>query len=298
MVSSNLNNIEKKKLQKEKNETKESNWFSFFLSIFRNFIFVIIFTLIGSNFIYLTSSEHLDTLFPTNISNYLNIKQIQKGGYKCPTSYTSRERGLNKDVLKSLSIGDVFGFPYSLYVNDKGGINFDSLKSWFSSTIAHSYITNRMILKKILHIFKPFDNPNERNILSSNTLQYIISVPIILLILGLTLPFGFITTLVQGFRNNITGIIWSIIGIFTGYSWIMYSSVMSIQFILNLITFLFIPFIVDHKTVFDVIKCNSKFIMMIFGLLIVISGFNNLNTTTALVMLVTYVLFVLKQLIF
>lgn len=296
-----LSNIEQKKLSKENNEPKESNWLLFIISLFYNVIIIIIISIVGSNFIYFTSSKNLDTFFPTNLENYLNIntsKSSQKGGYTCPPSYISKSKGLNKDVLKSFSIGDVRGFPYSLYVNDKGGFSFDSLKSWFASTIANSYITNRKILKKILNIFKPFENSEERNVLSSNSLQFILSAPFLVLLIIATSIIGFIVPFIEGFRNKINGFSWSIIGIFATYMWTMAGSISAIQVLQNILTFLFIPLMTDAKTIFKIIKCNSKFISIIFGGLIIISAFVNLSTTTAIVMLITYILFIIKQAFF
>lgn len=302
-MSDILNNIEKKKLAKESGNdnnigTKKSNWLGFILSIFYNFIIVIIISIIGSNFIYFTTSNNLDIFFPTNIKNYLNIPSTQKGGkFTCPPSYISKTKGLNKDVLKSFAIGDVRGFPYSLYVNDDGGLNFNSLKSWFASTIAKTYITNRGILKKILSIFKPFDG-EERNILSSNTLQILLSVPFFALLIISTLITGFIVPFIEGFRNDINGITWSVIGIFTTYLWTMASSISFTQTIQNILTFLFIPLMTDTKSIFKILKCNSKFISILFGGLLLISAFVNLNQTTAIVMLITYILFIVKQVFF
>jgi len=59
------------KNQDDNDGGKKNNWGSFFASMLQNLVGIIIFTLIGCNWIFMAHNDALDLIFPTKISDYL-----------------------------------------------------------------------------------------------------------------------------------------------------------------------------------------------------------------------------------
>jgi len=299
------NKSDKDNNKSDKDNKKVSNWKGFGLSLIGNLVMTILFGIIGSNFIFFTTLDNLELFFPTEPEYYFggkvprnpSVMEMRGGKYTCPQRRKMSFKGINKDFLKSFNIGNVSGFPYSLKVNEDDGISFDSFKNWFATTIADTYMFNRKLLQEMYKKFAPVEGDGY-NILSSQTLQMILA-PFILLITNIVVPILSLgTTLYNSFSNTYSGLIWSVVGIFFGYIWLMTSGVSIAQTIQNLLTSLFLPLIIDPQTVLKILDCNKKFLSMLFGVLAVVSGIMYLDNTISTVMIITYLLLLGKYLFF
>lgn len=268
---------------KKKTDDVEADWVSFGVYTLYSLIAVIIIGLIGGNFIFLTHYDNLDLIFPTNCSDYFNkANMIRGGGFKCKPN---TDYGIN---LKNLGYGDLSGFPYNLKTNNEIGITFQGWKNWFATTIANVYIDERNLLKNF-YSNKAFTSMHGGILMLLGVLVFILGS-------GLIPLFSFVSTVFRGLTNKYMGLPWSILGLFIGYSTLMMGLIPvlhSFKFVYNsLIT----PLLLDSQMFMYIMQCSSGFLSMLFGLFVVISGLQTLDSTTSIVMLVTYIILLAKYL--
>jgi hypothetical protein len=300
-----LNKKKNEKLTESDGTGKTSNWVAFGISVLQNFILTLFIGLLGANFIFLTSSNigFLDKLLPTDKASYFPTMttamgggRIKKGGgdtggENYSQSCVNEKKNFSFENLKIFGIGGAGGWPYKYKKNGLVGFGQDFL-NWIIETIYGAFSFNRSLLKTWLEFF----SKKEDTILSNDTLQILFIAPITLMASLLVFPIGFFVSLFKSFTTQDTyfGLIWAIMGIFLGYTWILSSSISIVQFIQYLLFLIIIPLITNLKMVKNIIHCNIKTLGLLFGALVCGSAISTLDYVTSSVMIVVYLLSVVK----
>lgn len=248
--------IDSKKEEKN-NSSVSQDWVGFGKDIFKYFIMVLVWILIGANLVYF-SKLNLEVFFPTDetCTPYAN-KICELRGDK---SSDNINYVLNKCGLRS------YGFPYTGLNNGE----LYGLYNFFSSGAAYSYTSGRHILQTILNFF------NEEEVL------VMASAPFIIMLLCLVQPiFTIISTIIGQFKSY-HGIFWSIILFWVILFWPVGLSL--VQHIQLIVTLLFIPPMVNFNFIKKTIASYSRSASIIFGILVIVSAFKHLGTTIALSM--------------
>jgi hypothetical protein len=274
------------------NAKKKDNWHGFtYLSLFA-FIFVLFIGILGANFIYLTNlnTNSLNILFPTEESSYFDESVMKGGDINLKSGDLSPDYNCN---IKTSSFG-FFGklmsilpskeFPYSMKKKSHLTDNiFQKIKNWFALTCAESFMVSRGILKSWLNLF------SKKSILGNDTIQLLFVAP---LNLGIGSNIAFIVGLVSTLMAllNTGGVGGFILGFIFIYNFIFMAITSILQSMLFVLTFLFLPLIIDAKKVLYILHCNISTLSTLFGLLTCITAIFSFNMTTASIYTVAFFL--------
>jgi hypothetical protein len=284
-----MNTAIKEKIDEKKNEKASSlpkeNWTGFAYLTLISFSIVLVFGILGSNFIYLTNlkKDILDKVLPSDASDYFDADVMSGGGI-----YNGEESNYKIKEKKSMnfsssSILPSKGWPYSMKVKSHLIESvLTKVKNWFANTCAESFITSRSILKAWLKLFNP------EGALGNDTLQMLLAP----LNLGLGLVIAFFVGLGSSTfaLYNSAGLLFFILGFVFLYNFTFISALSVIQVILFLLTFLVLPFILDFKEVMYIFHSNLSLLTTLLGLLTCISALFCFNLTTSTIFIVTFVL--------
>uniref|UniRef100_A0A6C0JZJ9 Uncharacterized protein n=1 Tax=viral metagenome TaxID=1070528 RepID=A0A6C0JZJ9_9ZZZZ len=266
----------------------DSNWGTFALLVFRYFIFSIIIIFIGINYIFLLNYKQLDILFPTEMQNYIQTNVRQRGGQPCANCpFSDVDGNKNYDFLGSLGYSiPIKGWPYSLY-NSSINTYLQNFKNWFALTEAYSFITFRTIMKYTLQ-FKGIKNLPQPIIIISGYILFIfgcIFIPIV----------GFFTSLIHIFSATDYAWFIGILGIIFGYTWVIAYINAIYQLCAFLLNLLIVPSLLNPSLIGRLLQCNLSTFTNIFTVLIVIASWQSLNTTTASMITIAYVIMLIKS---
>lgn len=273
----------------EKNDTKPppdindpNSWTSFVKSLFTYFIITLIFGLFGSNFIYLTSrGSDLDMILPTedrfySAKSYETMKAGPENIVNCKETSTGNFMGL------------VNNFPYNL-IKIKGDatkedlqkLSFtDRITNWFGKTVAGCFKTNRALLKGWL------DNFNPEGPLGNHVFQIYFALPFTLIVGGLfSLGSGFWTAFGSAVSADMKVTVW---GGFLLYAWGLCLGLSGIIFFRFLGTMLFFPMSQNWKEVANIMACNVKPLVVLFGFFVCGAAYDTLDPAVAGVMGIVY----------
>jgi hypothetical protein len=274
------------------NTSKEekADWGKFGISVFQNFIFTLVFGLLGSQFMFFTTFEPLEYYFPTQLKTYFSPN---------PPSYPEPfNRNINKGGLQKVGIGKIHGFPYSLYKSTLFPSFTQSFKNWFSTSIAESFQTQRYLLQNILDVFKQSKDASSSNLFSSPWIQYFFA-PFFLMFGLFVVPFvSWMTTAFKMITNSNMGFLWTILGCIFAYSWIMATSISGIQSILFYLTFMIVPLLSNSKEVLRLMFNQRVFLGFVFGFMVLSSAYQYLDTTSAVIGTFIYLAFLVHQIFF
>ena len=279
--------------------TKQNQWGSFVAATLTNIVISIIYGFIGANFIFFTTapSLELEKYFPVGMSSYFSeFAGKQKGGqekqiprtYNC---YKRPQKDFNLDFLKSLGLGKPGGWPYSLYKDEEFPGTIQSFKNWFAMSIAKTFMMSRKLIKWWLGVFAP-----GKSFLSNETFQMFIIAP-------MTLFFGQFISSALGFfgfiyNSFVQGWGWSLLGLLFGYTTFIAFTVMIVEVVKFLGSFLILPAMSNYKLLGEILKCNANSIAMLFGAMTVGSASTYLNSTISTAMMVVYIMLLIKVLFF
>jgi hypothetical protein len=290
-----MNTAIKQKIEEKKNEKASSlpkeNWTGFAYLTLISFLIVLVFGILGSNFIYLTNlkKDILDKVLPSEGSDYFDA-DVMSGGdlHSGGSMYNGEESNYKIKEKKSMnfsssSILPSKGWPYSMKVKPHLIESvLTKIKNWFANTCAESFITSRDILKSWLRLFNP-EGP-----LGNDTLQMLLAP--INLSLGLVIAF-FVGLGSSTFAlYNSAGLLFFILGFVLLYNFTFISALSVIQVILFLLTFLVLPFILDFKEVMYIFHSNLSLLTTLLGLLTCISALFCFNLTTSTIFIIAFVL--------
>lgn len=305
-----MSTIEEKKNEKLNNinddSNKQSNWVNFGINVVYNFILTLCIGILGANFIFLSSSSKtfLETLLPTEEKNYFpptsqlggSSSKIKRGGdggeqYNASCNKTDK-KGFNVGNLKFLGIGGTGGWPYKYKKDGEVGIIQDFI-NWMIYIIYGTFSFNRELLQTWIGYFSKEND----TILSNDTFQILIIAPLTLIASLLVFPAGFFVSLFKSFTTEANfGLIWAIVGLFLGYSWLLSVNITIVQFIQYLIFFTIIPLLTNLTMVKKILHCNISTLGLLFGALVCSSAYSHLDNTTAIVMTIVYILMAIKTL--
>lgn len=262
-----------------------TSWVSFVKSLFVYFILTMLVGLFGSSFIYLTSrGSELDIILPTDDLFY-SAKQYQ----------TQKKGASNVVDCNETSTGtfSVFenNFPYNL-IAIKGTPTKEQLKelsfivritNWFAKCVAGCFKSNRALLKGWLDSFSP-DGP-----LGNHVFQLYIAAPFTVLISLVSLVTGFWTAFGAGVSADMKVTVW---GGFLLYSWGLFSGLAGVIFLRLIGTLLFYPMSQNWKEVANIMACNVKPLVILFGFFVCGAAYDKLDPTIAGVMGIVYLMLV------
>ena len=271
------------------NNTKDfknsANWVSFVKQLFVYFLLTMLFGLLGSSFIYLSSrGSELDTILPTDDLFYSAKKyQTQKKGASNVVDCHETSTG-NFSVFEN-------NFPYNL-ISIKGTPTKEQLKelsliarltNWFAKCVAGCFKSNRALLKGWLDNFSP-DGP-----LGNHVFQIYIAAPFTILISLISLLTGFWAAFGAGVSADMKVTVW---GGFLLYSWGLFGGLAAIIFMRLIGTIMFYPMSQNWKEVANIMACNVKPLVIIFGFFACGSAYDSLDPVIAGVLGVVYLILV------
>jgi len=305
-VDQSVSAIDQKNSENNDDSTSDENqsdWVGFLKSIVTNFLFISVFIIIGSNFIFFTYYDSLDMIFPVSRKVYFpgskqsgGGKKQQRGGgtsYTCPKSGTKTFKMSSQDVLKSLGYdGTISGWPYTMYSNQDEWFSWAGFKNWFAVTEGESF----MIYRKFMHIlFKGGDNNLFQKV--PQPLLYILANIIFSLCFFVGFM-GFITTIFKSFTCVSHAWAYSLIGLLLVYTSIMCFANGFLQHLSFLWNMLVVPLIIDHNVVRQICSCNMWWLSLLFGAMAVGSGIQYLDNITWMVMMIVWIILAIKQIFF
>ena len=268
--------------KKKEEVTVQNSWTGFIKSLFTYFVLTLIFGLFGSSFIYLTSrGSELDEIFPTDEMFY------------SAKSYEILKHGPENIVdCKETSTGSFMGmednFPYNL-IKIKGDASkedlakltlADRLMNWFAKTVAGCFKSNRAILKGFLDNFSP-DGP-----LGNHVFQIYFVMPFTIIVGGfISLLTGFFSAFGSAVSADTKVTVW---GGFLLYAWGLGFGLAFIILMRLLGTIMFFPMSQNWKEVANIMACNVKPLVVLFGFFVCGAAYDKLDPSIAGVMGVVY----------
>jgi len=283
---------------------KKSKWKEYGIFVLVSVIVFLIAVLIGSNYVFMVHFRSLETLFPTNINNYIpnslnggGKTKFQKGGNKKFTTEPRNPDGVTGDIMKSLGYDEnLTGFPYSLYDKKLDGSVveniFQQFKNWGALTQAKSYILYREVMQMVYKGPEWFKFKERVH----TSILYILSwifIPFVSFVVFITSVLG---TIFYSFTVDNIGSLFA----FFGFYFVLVLA--AINAIMHQCSFFFniyiAPLFINYESVFYIAKSNINWITVLFGLNLVIGAFFILETSTATVMSIAYVLWGLKRFLY
>ena len=263
-----------------------TSWVSFCKSLFVYFILTMIFGLFGSSFIYLTSrGSDLDTILPTDELFYTAKRyQIQKKGASNVVDCNETSTGAFQMFEEN--------FPYNL-ITVPGTPTKDQLKelsfieritNWFAKCVGGCFKYNRGLLKWWLDNFSP-DGPT-----GNHVFQIYFAAPFTVIVIGfISLFTGWFSAFGSGVSADMKVTVW---GGFLLYSWGLFGGLALIILARLIGTLLFYPMSQDWKEVSNIMACNVKPLVILFGFFVCGAAYDTLDPTIAGVMGVVYLMLV------
>ena len=265
-----------------------NSWLNFLKALLHFFILSLLIGMFGSGFIYLTSrGSDLDIILPTDELFYTAPSyEVQRNG-----PYTD----VNCNEVGSGSFG-VFedNFPYNLILT-KGstkaeltGLTFvERLTNWFAKTVGGCFKSNRALLKGWLDNFTP-NSP-----LGNHTFQIYIAFPFTMVISLVSLITGFWAAFGAAAGADMKVTVW---GGFLLYAWALTIGLACVIFLRLIGTLLFLPMSQNWKEVANIMACNAKAIVILFGFFACGAAYDNLDSTVSGIMGVIYLVLVIHTL--
>jgi hypothetical protein len=242
----------------------------------------------GSGFIYLTSrGSDLDNILPTDELFYSAPSyEVQKSG-----PFTD----VNCNETESGSFG-VFedNFPYNLILTQGSSkeelhalSKIQRLTNWFAKTVAGCFKSNRALLKGWLDNFTP-NSP-----LGNHAFQIYIGFPFTVFISWVSLITGWWGAFGAATGSDMKVTIW---GGFLLYAWGLTIGLACIVFLRLLGTLFFLPMSQNWKEVANIMACNVKSIVILFGFFACGAAYDNLDSTVSGIMGIVYLFLVVHTL--
>jgi len=267
-----------------------TSWVAFIKSLFIYFILTMIFGLFGSGFIYMTTrGSDLDLMLPTDNEFYSAPQfEINKSG-----PYTDVNC---KEQPSGMFAGLEDNFPYNL-IKAKGSTPEElkplgitgRLTNWFAKTVAGSFKSNRGLLKGWLDNFKP-NTP-----MGNHVFQMYLVMPFTIIV-GTIAAFitGGFAAFGAGVSADMKVTVW---GGFLLYAWGLCFGLAFIMSLRLIGTICFLPMSENWKEVANIMACNVKPLVALFGFFVCGSAYDTLDPTVSGVMGIVYLLLVTISLI-
>ena len=265
-----------------------ASWVAFSKALLRFFVLALLIGLFGSGFIYLTTrGSDLDIILPTDDLFY------------SAPSYEVQRSGPFTDVNCNETDSGTFGvfednFPYNL-ISIKGSTKSElkgkpftqRLTNWFAKTVAGCFKSNRALLKGWLDNFTP-NTP-----LGNHAFQIYIAFPFTMVVSFIALITGFWAAFGAAGTADMGVTVW---GGFLLYAWALTMGLACIIFLRLIGTLCFLPMSQNWKEVANIMACNVKSIVILFGFFACGAAYSNLDSTVSGIMGIVYLLLVIHTL--
>ena len=265
-----------------------ASWVAFSKALLRHFVIALLIGLFGSGFIYLTSrGSDLDVIFPTDDLFY------------SAPSYEVQRSGPFTDVNCNETDSGTFGvfednFPYNL-ISIKGSTKSElkgkpftqRLTNWFAKTVAGCFKSNRALLKGWLDNFTP-NTP-----LGNHAFQIYIAFPFTMIVSFVAFITGFWAAFGAAATADMNMTVW---GGFLLFSWVLTMGLSCILFLRLIGTLTFLPMSQNWKEVANIMACNVKAIVILFGFFATGAAYSNLDSTVSGIMGIVYLILVIHTL--
>ena len=319
-ANKNIGAIQSKKNEIEENNNpiseKKNNWGKFASSIGSNILSIILFMLVGCNFVFYTSlyDKSKQKLFPTNQQQYYvsNLKDIdtrdvlnpllkkQQGGMNDCKSKEKFSIGNLGNTVRKMGIPPNTGWPYSMIDDTNMDLSLQGFKNWYGISVAEIMINMRKLLLNILTIF----DKQDRTLISYDIFPILFSniiFTLIPLILPVLIPVIFIIFFIMScytawkHDKHPFHLLFFII-LFFGPAMFLSGGVMVTSFIQFLFTFILLPLFLNQDKLKNILKCNIDLFTYIFGALCVSSAITHLDSNFGNVALIIYMIALLRRL--
>ena len=257
------------------------SWVSFIKSLFIYFLLTLLFGVFGSSFIYLTTrGSDLDIILPTN-EEFYTAPKFESQKYGPYSDVNCKETSLDKfTVLQE-------NFPYNM-IKAKGSSKAElqnlsfvqRLTNWFAKTVAGCFKTNRAILKDWLDNFTP-NTP-----MGNHTFQIYIGFPFTIIFSFVALLTGFGAAFGSAVSADMKVTVW---GGFLIYAWSVCIGLSMLIFLRLIGTICFLPMSQNWKEVANIMACNVKALVVLFGFFVCGSAYATLDPSIAGIMGVVYI---------
>ena len=264
------------------------SWINFLKALIKFFVLALLIGLFGSSFIYLTTrGSDLDIILPTDELFYTAPSyEVQRNG-----PYT--DVNCNETGSGSFAVFED-NFPYNLIRTkgsskaELGGLSFvERLTNWFAKTVAGCFKSNRAILKGWLDNFTP-NSP-----LGNHAFQIYIAFPFTFCFSFISLITGFWAAFGAAAAADMKVTIW---GGFLLYAWALIIGLACLIFMRLIGTICFLPMSQNWKEVANIMACNVKSIVILFGFFVCGAAYDNLDSTVSGIMGIIYLLLVIHTL--
>jgi hypothetical protein len=273
----------------------KNNITGFFVSLLTSAIFVIMFALVGSNYVYLTQID-LDKYFPSDLNNVPYVPgNIKTGGALLSTdecgktiNFMENSKLFNKDSMFTKMFSH--GFPYSLDENAKGLAGF--FNSLTLNLFKNQYGIQRSMMKSIITTSKyncdiPFLPKNAKNLINF-TFGWVFMI-----LCNIVTYFSFIPGIFLWFANStFFQKIFLFIGLFWFYTWMIPYSLSIFQCFSLFGSFILLPILFNFDEVFKIMKNKYNILVcyIIYITLVLMSAFTTLQTEFAIGILIAFLL--------
>lgn len=290
--TNNTSSIEQSKEKTQADKKAKNDWKGFGLDMIKNVIYIVLWGIIGANFIFISRSN-LDAWFPTNpnVPPYFDPSK-QSGFYGkaedyTPTSTVKLDKDESEMLNDTLKMNKV-GFPYNK-ITDKLGF-MDILGNYYGQSARFSYTTSRNIIKSILSFFSGGQNKKEIAL-------FLIGFPLFVMSAVFFLPFfiGAFTAFIGQLTTGKFGILYFFVILFFGIPFLWSFIIGGLQYLQYLITFTLIPPITNFEKVLRIIGGRAGMLLGLFTALIIYSAFKRLDPIIAGSMLASAVFMVVGK---
>lgn len=258
----------REKRNNQNTDSSGNNFLRFGTGFIIIFIYVLLWLIVGSSFIYIIQNNLFNTYFPYDPSKP-PYSQVMKGG----------------NPFKSYSMN--YGWPYNL-----GKENF--LGEWFANTMIGAWSKPRELLNTL---FSNLSTVDERILLVFSPLLFSIIVAVLPVIGTFTTLFGAFNFGDNSYNQGFFGIILSIILLLFGILWLIGGVTGSLQSLLFVVLTFYPVFTKSgRENMKKVINKHGTMISLLLGVFIIINAFANLEPFYGIGMLIAMAVLMIPSL--
>ena len=213
------------------------------------------------------------------------------GGTECKKAHFDKSGAF----LKNQYFKGIFdyGFPYNMETKQESIIGF--LSNWFSNNVKQSNILLRKVIKTIINVSGSICGNGSLAELA----QFILGPIILLLTTGIVSTIWWLVTIISMFvyeTQGIWGYIFTICGLFFGWSWIFATVLSFIQIFTVMFKTKLLPILLNLGDIKKILKefNNGFYLAVVFCVLVLMSAFANLNSAISIGMLISYIFILFK----
>ena len=186
-----------------------------------------------------------------------------------------------------------YGFPYNMETKQESIGGF--LSNWFSNNVKQSNILLRKVIKTVISMGGSICGNGSLAELA----QFILGPIIMLLTTGIVSTIWWLVTIISMFAfetQGIWGYIFTICGLFFGWSWVFATVLSFVQIFTVMFKTKLLPIMLNMGDIKKILKDfnNGFYLAVVFCVLVLMSAFANLNSAISIGMLISYIFILLK----